>query len=44
MEALAEAISGRDVEYTAAAGLVIGGAVVLLQAMRPAAVAPPASR
>jgi TRAP transporter 4TM/12TM fusion protein len=43
MEALAEAISGRDVEYTATAGLVIGGAVVLWQAMRPA-VAPVSPR
>jgi TRAP transporter 4TM/12TM fusion protein len=43
MEALAEAISGRDVEYTATAGLVIGGAVVLWQAMRPA-VAPVAPK
>jgi TRAP transporter 4TM/12TM fusion protein len=43
MEAFAEAISGRDVEYTATAGLVIGGAVVLWQAMRPA-VAPVSPR
>ncbi|HYY83723.1 MAG TPA: TRAP transporter large permease subunit, partial [Beijerinckiaceae bacterium] len=42
MEALAEAITGRDISYTAAAGLVIGGAVVLWQAMRPAVVAPAA--
>jgi TRAP-type uncharacterized transport system fused permease subunit len=44
MEALAEAITGRDVEYTATAGLVIGGAVVLWQAMRLAALAPAAPR
>jgi hypothetical protein len=44
MEAFAEAISGRDVEYTATAGLVIGGAVVLWQAMRPPAVEPVSPR
>ena len=42
MEALAEALTGRDISYTAAAGLVIGGAVVLWQVVRPAVVAPPA--
>jgi TRAP transporter 4TM/12TM fusion protein len=42
MEALAEAITGRDISYTAAAGLAIGGAVVLWQVVRPAVVAPPA--
>ena len=42
MEALAEAITGRDIAYTAAAGLAIGGAVVLWQVVRPAVVAPPA--
>ncbi|MEA3041935.1 MAG: hypothetical protein QOC65_1424, partial [Sphingomonadales bacterium] len=42
MEAFAEAITGRDISYTAVAGLVIGGAVVLWQVVRPAVVAPPA--
>jgi hypothetical protein len=42
MEAFAEAIIGRDISYTAVAGLVVGGAVVLWQAMRPAVVAPAA--
>ena len=42
MEALAEALVGRDISYTAVAGLVIGAAVVVWQAMRPEAVTPPA--
>jgi TRAP transporter 4TM/12TM fusion protein len=40
IEALAEAVSGRDIQYTATLGLVIGVGVVLWQALRPAAPAP----
>jgi TRAP transporter 4TM/12TM fusion protein len=40
IEALAETIIGRDIEYTATLGLVIGAGVVLWQALRPAAPAP----
>jgi TRAP-type uncharacterized transport system fused permease subunit len=40
VEVLAEAVSGRDIQHTAALGLVIGAAVVLWQALRPAAPAP----
>jgi TRAP transporter 4TM/12TM fusion protein len=37
IEALAEAISGRDIQYTATLGLVIAAGVVLWQALKPAA-------
>jgi TRAP-type uncharacterized transport system fused permease subunit len=40
VEALAEAVSGRDIAHTATLGLVIGLGVVLWQALRPAAPAP----
>jgi hypothetical protein len=40
MEALAEAVSGRDIQYTAVLGLVIGAGLVLWQALRPGAPAP----
>jgi TRAP transporter 4TM/12TM fusion protein len=40
VEALAEAVSGRDITHTATLGLVIGLGVVLWQALRPAAPAP----
>ena len=40
IEALAEALSGRDIQYTATLGLVIGAGVVLWQVLRPAAPAP----
>ena len=39
-EALAEAISGRDIEHTAIAGLVVGAAVLAWQRWRPAAPVP----
>ena len=43
MEALVEAIIGRDISYTATLGLVIGGAVVLWQALKPGARSPAAT-
>jgi TRAP-type uncharacterized transport system fused permease subunit len=43
IEALAEAVSGRDIYYTATLGLVVGAGVVLWQALRPAAPAPAAT-
>jgi TRAP-type uncharacterized transport system fused permease subunit len=43
MEALAETITGRDIAYTATLGLVIGAAVVVWQALKPAARAPAAT-
>jgi Flp pilus assembly protein protease CpaA len=39
-----DAMGGRDVEYTATAGLVIGEVIVLWQATRLAAPAPAAPR
>jgi TRAP transporter 4TM/12TM fusion protein len=43
MEALAETLTGRDIAYTATLGLVIGAAVVVWQALKPAARAPAAT-
>jgi TRAP transporter 4TM/12TM fusion protein len=43
MEALVEAVIGRDISYTATLGLVIGAAVVLWQALKPGARSPAAT-
>jgi TRAP-type uncharacterized transport system fused permease subunit len=43
MEAIVETITGRDIAYTATLGLVIGAAVVVWQALKPAARAPAAT-
>jgi TRAP transporter 4TM/12TM fusion protein len=43
IEAGAEAVTGRDIQYTATLGLVIAAAVVLWQALKPGAHAPAAT-
>ena len=43
IEALAETITGHDIAYTATLGLVIGAAVMVWQALKPAARAPAAT-
>jgi TRAP-type uncharacterized transport system fused permease subunit len=43
IESLAEAIVGRDIDYTATFGLIVGAAVLLKQRMQPAPPQAPAA-